>query len=156
MHPKFQKLLEKKKKEGKSLSDVEKEAKMGVVDDMKKMAMDEMSNDLHRGLKKVTVASGDKEGLKKGLDKAKELLDKAPGEEESPEHEAQESSEEEAAEHEEPGLEDKNEDDIDEDDSVAPGDEQNSPRPLKDLSDEELDREIERMRSEKAKREASK
>ena len=45
------------------------------------------------GLKKVTVASGDKEGLKAGLDKAKELVEKEPmGVEDSAQEEGAEGS----------------------------------------------------------------
>lgn len=98
MNPKFEKLLEKKRKEGKKLSDVEQEAKLGVVHDMKQMAMDEMGNSLN-GLKKISVASDSKEGLKKGLGKAEELLEKPEmshdEEGESLEEEASESPEEE-------------------------------------------------------------
>lgn len=57
------------------LSDVEKEAKMNVVkalsDDMSSLLRDKL-----KGLKKVTVASNSEEGLKEGLEKAEELLEK--------------------------------------------------------------------------------
>ena len=103
-------LFAKKKKIG----DVEKEAKMGVLKEVSDMAGAAMGDKL-KGLKKVTVASDSKEGLDKGLSKAKELLDKdlakseGPCEEcgkepcecsdaheasESPEHEGMEDSEE--------------------------------------------------------------
>jgi hypothetical protein len=64
-------LFAKKKK----ISDVEKEAKMGVLKEVSDMAGAAMGDKL-KGLKKVTVASDSKEGLDKGLEKAKELLDK--------------------------------------------------------------------------------
>ncbi len=106
------------KKSGGGMSDMEKDAKMGVVQAMKDMASKAMGEKL-RGLKKVSVASDSPEGLSAGLDKAKELLNAhvesedndAMGEiegaghdlhsmgEESPEHEASESPEEEASEH---------------------------------------------------------
>lgn len=71
MMDKMEKLLEKKKKSGKELSPVEKDAKMGVIESMKKMAEDAMGD----RLKKVTVASASKEGLQKGLAKAKEMVE---------------------------------------------------------------------------------
>lgn len=77
MMSKFNKLIEKKKKEGHGLSDVQRKAKMSVVDDMKNMANDEMNGRLS-GLKKVSVASDSKSGLEKGLDKAKELVGHVP------------------------------------------------------------------------------
>ena len=97
----------------KGLSDVEKEAKMGVVKDLRDMAHSAMSDRL-KGLKKVTVASDSQPGLEHGLDKAKELLhgqsgdmlDASESEEgESPMHEAAESAEMEASEHAEGGEE---------------------------------------------------
>lgn len=114
-----------KKKKGKEMSSVEKDAKMSVVESLRDMAAKAMGDKLH-GLKKVTVASDSKDGLEKGLEKAKDLLSNTPeadamkekGQkdpmsgldeaedpfseaEESAEHEASESSEEEASEHEE-------------------------------------------------------
>lgn len=74
---KLQKMLDKKKMGGHGLSDIERDAKMSVVDAMKEMANDEMSGRLN-GLKKVSVASNSPEGLEKGLDKAKELVRKGP------------------------------------------------------------------------------
>jgi hypothetical protein len=49
-------------------------AKLKVLMDLKKMAADMMGEDIESGIKKVTVASPDKEGLKEGLEKAEELL----------------------------------------------------------------------------------
>lgn len=66
----FKKMLEKKK----GLSDVEKDAKMNVVKDLRDSASSMMKDKLG-GLKKVTVASDSKEGLEEGLDKAEELLE---------------------------------------------------------------------------------
>lgn len=94
------------KKKGSSMSDNEKEAKMGVMrslsSDMAQMMKDKLS-----GLKKVSVASDSPEGLKEGLDKAKQMVEghdvmtgkPMSGDEESPEHEMEESSEEEKSEH---------------------------------------------------------
>lgn len=74
---KFHKLLKKKMDEGKELSPVDKEAKMGVLKDLHKMASDSMSDKLH-GLKKVTVAAPDEKGLEHGLDKAKQIVNDMP------------------------------------------------------------------------------
>lgn len=80
---KLEKLMAKKRP-GKEMSDVEKEAKMGVVGDLRKMASEAMGDKL-RGLKKVSVAAPDQEGLEMGLEKAKEIV--GEGMEESPEDE---------------------------------------------------------------------
>lgn len=57
----------------KKLSPIESKAKMSVLEKLKQ-DMQDMMGEKVSGLKKVTVASPDKEGLEKGLDKAKELL----------------------------------------------------------------------------------
>lgn len=72
MHNMMQKLMDKKKEEGKGLSDVAKKAKIGVVESLKKMAEDAMKE---KGLKKVSVASDSSEGLKHGLDMAKDKVE---------------------------------------------------------------------------------
>lgn len=62
--------------------------------------MDEMANEsLTKGMKKVTVAAKDEEGLKAGLEKAEEMVEEKMGEEEyeeseMPEEEYAEESEE--------------------------------------------------------------
>lgn len=56
-------------------------AKMSVLKDLHKHMGNMMGDDM-MGLKKVTVAAPDSEGLKKGLDKAEEML---PSNQESPE-----------------------------------------------------------------------
>jgi hypothetical protein len=92
---KIDKLLMKKKKEGRMMSDNECEAKKKVVKSLKDFASEEMSKGLG-GLKKVTVASDSPEGLKKGLEKAEDIMEDMPeGDEESPEMEMadEESSE---------------------------------------------------------------
>lgn len=73
MNEKFQKLIEKKKKEGKTLSPVESAAKGSVLNELKDMAGHAMSEKLN-GLKKVSVASDSPEGLKHGLEKAHEIV----------------------------------------------------------------------------------
>ena len=42
------------------------------------MASDMIGGDLAEGMKKVTVASDSKEGLKKGLEKAEDLMEEMP------------------------------------------------------------------------------
>lgn len=76
----------------KKLSEVEKKASTKVLGDLRKHMQDMMGDKL-KGIKKVTVASDSKEGLKKGLEKAEEIVgDKEEAEEEieSPEMEASE------------------------------------------------------------------
>lgn len=74
----LQKLIEKKKKEGKTLSPVQEKAHGNVLGDLMSMlgksGMSKLGN-----LKKVTVAADTKPGLAEGLDKAKELVAKAHG-----------------------------------------------------------------------------
>ena len=88
MNELFQKMIaDKKKKAGKSMSKNHMEAKGSVLNDL----MDHLGAsgaETLKGLKKVTVASNSKEGLEKGLDKAKELASSADLEEGS-EHESQ-------------------------------------------------------------------
>ena len=66
-------LAKAKKGEGK-IDPTYKSAKMGVLKDIHKMASDELGEDL-KGMKKVTVAASDKEGLEEGLEKAKDIVD---------------------------------------------------------------------------------
>lgn len=58
----------------KKLSPMEKKASSTVLDELRKHAQSKM-NEKMKGLKKVTVASDSEEGLKKGLEKAEEVLD---------------------------------------------------------------------------------
>ena len=81
----------------KQLGSEEKDAKLKALEHMKGIASDMMKDGLKGGLSKVTVAADSPDHLKKGLDKAKELLGK-PEEEESPEEESSESPMEEAKE----------------------------------------------------------
>jgi hypothetical protein len=113
MHEKLMKKLKQKGEDGK-LSEVEKHAKMNVVNALRDQASSMMGDHL-KGLQKVTVASDKPEGLDLGLQKAREMLaEKYPhesngevspeyhysGEEDegTPEEEASESPEEEAME----------------------------------------------------------
>lgn len=65
--------LMKKKKGKEKLDPNYKGAKMGVLKEIMDMASGEMKGDLS-GAHKVTVAASDEEGLKEGLDRAKESL----------------------------------------------------------------------------------
>lgn len=61
------------------MKDPEKQAKLSALKEAHKMASDMMSDSLKSsrspaGMKKVTVASDSKEGLKAGLDKAEDML----------------------------------------------------------------------------------
>ncbi len=68
------KMLMSKKKEGKTLSESEKKSKLQALGGMRDMAS-QMMGDKLKNLKKVTVASDSKPGLKAGLHKAEDLLD---------------------------------------------------------------------------------
>lgn len=57
----------------KGMSDAEKKAKLSALKGAHSMASDMMKGGLG-GLKKVTVAADSKEGLKKGLDTAEDIL----------------------------------------------------------------------------------
>lgn len=67
---KFDQLLGKK---GKKVSDLEQRAKKDVLSGFQSDPDDELGGKL-AGLKKVSVAAPDEEGLKSGLDKAKDIL----------------------------------------------------------------------------------
>ena len=77
----------------KKMSDAEKKAKMTALSEAHGLATD-MLKDKVKGLKKVTVASDSKEGLKKGLEKAEDLLGKEESEDEEMEEGQEENSEE--------------------------------------------------------------
>ena len=66
-----------------------KMAKMKALKDLKDTMSKSMGSGLMAGMKKVTVAAPDQEGIEKGLDKAKEIVKDAP-EMESPEEESDE------------------------------------------------------------------
>lgn len=68
--------MEKKEKQS-----MDKLAKMDMLKALRKMAMDminEGGQDEEEMLQKVTVAAKDKEGLKKGLEKAEDVLEGMP------------------------------------------------------------------------------
>lgn len=70
MMDKLKKVLDNKKSK---LSDVQQEAKMKVMQALSDEMGGAMKEKL-KGLKKVTVASDSKEGLKKGLEKAEQIV----------------------------------------------------------------------------------
>lgn len=74
---KLHKLLAKKKEAGHKVNPMEKDAKMGVLKDLHKMASDSMSDKLNN-LKKVSVAAPDQAGLEHGLEKAKQIVSSMP------------------------------------------------------------------------------
>jgi len=60
-----------------------KKAKLDVLEALKSLAMDMIQQESERSdepqkMQKIVVAAKDKEGLKKGLDKAEEILDSMP------------------------------------------------------------------------------
>ena len=64
-------------------------AKMSILKEMRKMAMDDMGHGMKNGMKQVTVAAPDQKGLEKGLDKAEDMVEEMPGDRddsESPEY----------------------------------------------------------------------
>lgn len=86
MMDKLMKLMEKK---GKKISPIEQRAKSDVLAKLRGEASDSMGEKLN-GLKKVSVAAPDEEGLKAGLDKAKELLGEDQEDDEASEYEVSE------------------------------------------------------------------
>lgn len=70
---KLQSLIDKKKKEGKTLSPMDAAARHSVLGGLMGELDGEDAKKV-KGLKKVTVASDDKNGLEKGLDTAKKLV----------------------------------------------------------------------------------
>lgn len=89
----------KEKKEPKMMDSIEKESKLGILQDLMSQADEMMGEKLKTGLKKVTVAAPTSEGLKKGLEKAEEIVEakEEPEAEEAEEYEeeSEEMSEEE-------------------------------------------------------------
>ena len=129
-HEMFKRMLEKKK----PLSDVERDAKSGVLKDLRDYASGLMKERLD-GLKKVTVASDSEEGLKEGLEKAEEILETK-----------EESSEEEDPEdmHRMP------------DGSLMPDEEMDYSEHMKNLSEEEIDQYLKELMALKEQLQAKK
>lgn len=84
----FEKMMGKKKKEGSEMPEMVKKTKMGILENLRDQA-DDMMSDKVANLKKVTVASGSKEGLGMGLEKAKELLEGQQNDDDSSEDDEQ-------------------------------------------------------------------
>lgn len=92
------KLMEKLK-EKKQMPSEYLDAKKNMLKELMR-AMDEEIGEPIKKMKQVTVASPSKEGVKEGLEKAKEMLESSEEENsESPEHEMMESPEHEKMEH---------------------------------------------------------
>jgi hypothetical protein len=90
MKEKFKELLLKKKAEGKTLNPEQAEMKMKLLEELMGIAEEGMGEKL-KGMKKVTVAAPDKEGLEKGLEKAQEVIENSEElEEESEDEESDE------------------------------------------------------------------
>lgn len=70
-----EKLMQKLEKKGKKLKPLEQKAKLDVIKELSSQAGEALGDKL-KGLKKVTVASDSKEGLKAGLEKAEDILEK--------------------------------------------------------------------------------
>jgi hypothetical protein len=131
----------------KSLSPIETKAKTNVLESLKNSMQDLMGEKVS-GLKKVTVASNDKEGLKAGLDKAKNLL----GNHESADVEGAEEDLGEDLDH------DQEEGESEEHKAKVLGlsDEEESPEeeasetPSEEMSEDELDQKIQELLKKKA------
>ena len=103
LHDKLEKLMAKK---GPSkLSENEKNAKMGVLHDLKSMAADAMGKTMEDGikpmshLKKATVVASDDKGLQEGLKKAHDLVTSTSEDHSASDSETQGNPMEEAADH---------------------------------------------------------
>jgi len=94
MQGKFKELLMKKAKEGKMISPDKAKQKMSVLDELDDMMGGEMASKM-KGLKKVTVAAKDDEGLLEGLDKAEEVIEDSAEESDEDEKDYSEMSKEE-------------------------------------------------------------
>lgn len=128
----------------KKLSPMEQKASSKVLSDLRGTAQDMMKGKMN-GLKKVTVASDSKEGLKKGLELAKKIAGK-PSESESELDESEESCPvcSEAPCGCESSEEESSEEESEESSHVSPEEEV--------MSAEELDRRIQALLSLKAKK----
>jgi hypothetical protein len=93
MMEEFKKLLVDKarKQEGKPKDEGKLRAKAAMAKELSDMLGGDLTEDMKGAVKKVTVASDSEEGLKKGLEKAEDILE---GEEEESESEDSEDSEE--------------------------------------------------------------
>ena len=91
MMPELKELIKKKAKEGKFLSEDEKAAKMEMLNGVKEILGESMSDKLKGAkMQKVTVASPTPEGLVAGLDKAEEVVEEKLASDESEDSEEEE------------------------------------------------------------------
>lgn len=77
------------------MKDAKHQAKMKVLEDLRRMAHEMMGEDMKDqpdAMKQVSVAAPDKEGLKHGLDMASNLMDQQHPDDEDQEDEDQEES----------------------------------------------------------------
>jgi hypothetical protein len=86
MKHKLENLMRKKAEKGDVLSKSHAKAKSGILQELMDDMMG-MEGDKVKGLKKVTVASNSPMGLKKGLEKAEDIVGEMPEGEEMPEDE---------------------------------------------------------------------
>lgn len=88
MMPELKELIKKKAKEGKFLSEDEKAAKMEMLNGVKEILGESMSDKLKGAkMQKVTVASPTPEGLKAGLEKAEDVVEEKLASDESEDEE---------------------------------------------------------------------
>jgi hypothetical protein len=78
---KIAKIIEKKKKDGQEMDPLYKKSKMSVLESLRDQMSEMIKGDLE-GMKKVEVAAPDSEGLEAGLEKAKEIVEEMPEDEE--------------------------------------------------------------------------
>lgn len=94
MMPELKELIKKKAKEGKFLSEDEKAAKMEMLNGVKEILGESMSDKLKGAkMQKVTVASPTPEGLVAGLDKAEEVVEEKLASDESEDSEEEDMME---------------------------------------------------------------
>ena len=83
-----------KSQEGKPKNESKLRAKASMAKELSDMLGSDLTDDIKGAVKKVTVASDSEEGLKKGLEKAEDILEGDEEENESEESEDSEDSEE--------------------------------------------------------------
>lgn len=113
-------------KKDKSENPVKKEAKLSALKGLRDEMSNMMQGDLGQKMNKVVVAAKDKQGLEKGLDKAKEVLDTMP------DNSAEEQIEEETGE------------DVDNDAEVGESDEHQD-KVISHMSEEEIDEMMQKL-----------
>lgn len=135
MHDALKKL---KSKKDRPMTDLEKEAKLSILGSLKDQAGQALANRV-RGIKKATVVAKDEEGLKEGLDKAKDLVSKMPEAEDQVAEAGDDVAEEMAESSEEEASEQEGHD-------AAPGEEHKE-----EMSEEELDAKLKELMAMKEK-----